>query len=293
MATPPLPHRRAGQRLRDALTSAMGRTFILWLVLVTMFVLLWRVFQDDGASVASPELWRNLQLLPILAVAAIFGLVAWRGRSFAAANKRGVDLMASGDAAAAAELFARLARTWLAPVTVAQVNLGLARLRLADLRGAVEAFARVERGRGALARAYRPMAAAFVALCEAVLGDLGAAEEWVAEARRRTATPTVSVRVHLAAEAIVRLRRGDAVAAARLLDQTWGEIERSTSADLVRALRIVRALAGEKAGGAAAASSDELLAGARPFRAGEFAWLAAGWPEMARYLEAKGFAAVA
>jgi hypothetical protein len=271
--------------------------FLLWVLLLGSFVVFWRVFQANpvpsDASTASPGLWRNLQFLPIFVIAAILGLAYWRARRFAAANKRGVDLMAAGDSAAAAEIFAPLARKWLAPVTVAQVNLGLARLRLADLRGAVEAFAAIERGHGALARAYRPMAAALVALCDAVLGELDAAEKWVAEAHRRTAKPTANTRVHLVAEAIVLIRRGDAASAARLLDQSWGEIERSTAADLVRAFRVVRALAGETAGGTAATSSGDFLAGARPFRPGEFAWLGVGWPEMTRYLEAKGFASAA
>jgi hypothetical protein len=115
----------------------------------------------------------------------------------------------------------------------------------------------------------------------------------VGEARRRTASPSATTRVHLAAEAIVRLRRGEAVCAVQLLDQAWDEIERSTAADLVRGFRVVRAFAGETAGGTATASSSDFLAGVRPFRHGEFAWLGAGWPEMGRYLEAKGFAAVA
>ncbi len=137
------------------------------------------------------------------------------------------------------------------------------------------------------------MGAALIALCNALAGNLDAAEWWVEEARRRSASPTCATRVHLAAEAILRCRRGDPAGASRLLDQTWGEIERSTGADLVRGFRIVPAFAAESAGGPSATSAGDLIAGARPFRAGEYAWLGAGWPEMARYLEAKGFAASA
>jgi hypothetical protein len=60
---------------------------------------------------------------------------------------------------------------------------------------------------------------------------------------------------------------------------------------MLRALRIVRALAAEMAG--AREQVPDLLVGARPFRPGEYAWLGAGWPEMARYLEANGFSKAA
>ena len=73
----------------------------------------------------------------------------------------------------------------------------------------------------------------------------------------------------------------------------WTELERSTAADLVRAFRVIRAFAAEQAGGDAAVQSSDLLAGARPFRAGEYAWIGVRWPELARYLAARGFAAAA
>ncbi len=60
---------------------------------------------------------------------------------------------------------------------------------------------------------------------------------------------------------------------------------------MVRALRIVRAFAAESIGSPALV--PDLLAGARPFRPGEYAWLGARWPEMARYLDANGFAQAA
>jgi len=297
---PPLPPRTLVQRVRDVLANPVSRTAILWVVLLVMFVVLWQAF-GRGAPAAGdaaegtpppPDMWRSIltQLAPVLVVPVVFGLFYWRLHRFAAANKRAVDLMAGGEAAAAADAFRRLARTPLAPVGVARFNLGLALLRLGDVRGALDAFAAAERSR---AKALRPAIAALIALCDALAGDLDAADRWVAEARQRTASPSSTSRVHLAAEAIVRLRRGDASGAVRLFDETWGELERCTSADLVRAFRVVRAFAAERTGGAAAAQAADLLAGARPFRAGEYAWLAAAWPEMASYLAANGFGAAA
>jgi tetratricopeptide (TPR) repeat protein len=301
MPTPPLPPRRPSQRLRDAFANPFTRTIILWVFLIVAFLVLWQFFRErpritspaaEEAAAGPSEMWRSvlIQYVPLFALAGIFGLFYWRFRSFAAANKRAVDLMASGDSAAAADAFRRLARAPLAPVGVARLNLGLALLRLGDLRGALEALAAAERSR---LKALRPMVAALIALCDALAGELDVAERWIAEARRRAASPASTTRVHLAAEAIVRLRRGDALGAARLFDETWGELERCTAADLVRAFRVVRAFAAVSAGGAAVAQAADLLAGARPFRAGEYAWIGVAWPEMARYLAANGFSAAA
>lgn len=89
------------------------------------------------------------------------------------------------------------------------------------------------------------------------------------------------------------LRRGDPAAAGRILDGGWDELERATSGDRVRGFRVLRAFAAEQVGGALAAQAGELLAGARPCRPGEYAWIGARWPEMARYLAASGFDAAA
>jgi hypothetical protein len=292
---PPLPPRPFARRLLD---SSASRVVALWVVLLVMFLGLWQFFQagvtggsaaqEIGREAASP--WRNFAIAnaPFYLLLAFFGLMVWRIRRFNAENKRGAELMAAGSVAPAAEVFRRLSRARLAPKGIARLNLGMALLRLGDLAGSLEAFAGAERSR---LRLYRPLSASFLALAHAMRGDLDAADAWVAESVRRAASPSCVTRIHLAAEAIVRLRRGGAADAVRLLDERWGEIERSTTADLVRAFRIVRALAAATAG--SPAQVPDLLAGARPFRPGEYAWMGAGWPEMARYLAANGFAQAA
>ena len=292
---PPLPPRSFARRLRD---SAASRTIGLWIFLVMVFVGLWQYFQPSatggggteelGNEAASP--WRNFAIanVPFCVVLVIVGVFLWRVRRLNAGNKRGIDLMAIGEAGQAAEVFRGLSRAWFLPTVGPKLNLGFALVRLGDLDGAREALAAAERSR---TRWYRPVIASFLALCDALLGDLDAADAWVTESKRRASSPSSITRVHLAAEAIVRLRRGDALGAVQLLDASWGEIERSTAADMVRALRIVRAFAAESIGSPALV--PDLLAGARPFRPGEYAWLGARWPEMARYLDANGFAQAA
>jgi hypothetical protein len=94
--------------------------------------------------------------------------------------------------------------------------------------------------------------------------------------------------LHVAAEALVYLRKGDARTAAKVFAQGWLEIERSSDAEFIRPLRVARAFAMETSGGEDAMGAAELLAGARPFRPGEFTWLGAGWPELARHLRENG-----
>jgi hypothetical protein len=130
-----------------------------------------------------------------------------------------------------------------------------------------------------------------LALCAVLLDELDTAARWATKLREGSAGALAPItRLHLAVEALVALRRGRAQEARLAFDQSWAEIERTTAADLVRGLRIARAFAAEAEGGETAALAPDLLAGARPFRPGEYAWLSASWPEMARYLEAKGFA---
>jgi hypothetical protein len=158
---------------------------------------------------------------------------------------------------------------------------------MADVRGALGAFAAAERGtrrRGVLAAAV----AGNVALCDALLGDLDASEGWATEARARLTRPGHPTRLHVVAEAIVLARRGQDEAAARRLAEGWGEVELTTSADLMRGIRLVRAYAVERAGGSAG-EVDALLSGARPFRRNEYAWLYGAWEELEVWAAVKGF----
>jgi hypothetical protein len=259
---------------------------MLALLLVAVFAVAFVTYR--GALPGDASFDRVVVWLPLL-FAVLFAGFYVVARRAARRNQRGLDRLAAGDLDAAAAIFRELSRgsVFAAP---AACNLGLALLRMGDVRGALAAFAAAERalrprGRGLLAG----LVAGSIALCDALLGDLDAAEAWSMAARARLTRPGHPSRLHLVAEALVLGRSGRDEAAARRLAECWGEIELTTSADLMRGVRLVRAYAVERAGGTAG-EVEALLAGARPFRPGEYAWLSAGWKEMEVWLALKGFA---
>ena len=288
--SPPSPPLRG---LRALFANRGYRFALSWVVLVVMFVVFFQWFgrgSDQAGTVVPGPLRVLSSYFFLLPVAGVFGFLYLRMRRACAVNNRGLALMADGDLAGAAALYRRLARQWLGPRVVAHVNLGLVLLRLGDPRGAADAFAAIERKRGEAARLLKPMGASYLALCAALIGDLDSAQVWAEEARRRAANPSAVSRGHLVAEAVIRCRRSDSSGAARLLQERWGEIERSVTADFVRAFRVIRAFAIDTAGAPDCGSATDLIAGARPARSGEYVWLGAGWPEMAGYLASKGIA---
>jgi hypothetical protein len=293
MPLPPPPSRPVAP-WRAALLPRLRRTLVLWLLLLAGLLLFRRFFggelsgaaAGDGAGQAGRWIWFPLLVAAGLGLFAV--LTIWRAR-LARANQRGLALMTGGDAAGAAEIFARLGRSRTAGAALRSVgayNLALARLRLGQHGPALEALAPFEEGG---ARMLRAPAAGASALCCALRGELEAGERWVAEAHRRFAAGgAIPTRFHLAAAAILALRRGEPAAARDLFERDWAELERGVTADFVRGLRVACALAAERAGGEAPGALAELLAGARPSRPGELAWLSASWPEMAAYLAAHG-----
>lgn len=279
---PPLPPR--GARLVPAVH---WRIVVVWLVLVVAFT---GGFLSLRFAEGLPGLARQglAVVAPLLVGVALFAGFLLSARRAARRNQVGIDRLAAGDYDAAAAAFREVARRvgFGAP---ASYNLGLTLLRMADVRGALGAFAAAERagggrGRGALGAA----GAGAIALCWSLLGELDASEAWATEARRRNVRPGHASRLHFVAEAVAHARRGRDEAAARRFAESWAEIELTTSADLMRGVRLVRAYAVERAGGSPG-EVEALLAGARPFRTGEYAWLYGAWKELEVWAAVKGF----
>ena len=246
------------------------------------------VTSATGAPGLAPQRALALTVAPVAVAVVLFAAIYLLARRAARWNQSGIDRLAAGEYEAAAVLFRDVARQ-VGFGAIGSFNLGMTLLRLADVRGALGAFAAAERGGGRRGRSMLGAAvAASLALCDALLGDLEAAEAWALEARRRVQRPGHVSRLHLVAEAIALERRGHDEAAARRLAESWGEIELTTTADLMRGIRLVRAYVVERAGGTAG-EVEALLAGARPFRPGEYAWLSAGWKEMEVWAAMKGF----
>lgn len=291
MRRPTLPLPPAPTRSAALLPGVRWQLIGIWLAALAALYGSFVVFDATAASsgIAQERYLRFITWAP-LALLALFGAYFLRSRRSARRNQAGLDLLAARDLDGAAAAFRDVARQ-VAFATVAHFNLGLTLLRMADVRGALGAFAAAERAGGRRGRGLLGAAVAGdLALCDALLGELDAAEAWALEARRRVQRPGHANRLHIVAEAILFCRRGDAERAARRLAESWSEIELTTSADLARGLRLVRAYAVECAGGTNG-EVEAFLAGARPFKAGEYGWLSAGWKEMEVWLAVKGFAA--
>lgn len=263
-----------------------------WLLVVVVGGLAGGLAASGGAAGSSwltPQRAVAFTVAPVAVAVALSAALYLLARRAARWNQAGIDRLAAGQHEAAALLFRDVARQVGFGATGA-FNLGMTLLRLADVRGALGAFAAVERAGGRRGRSVLGAAVAGnLALCDALLGDLEAAEAWSLEARRRVQRPGHANRLHLVAEAVALERRGHDEAAARRLAEGWGEIELTTSADLMRGIRLIRAYVVERAGGTPG-EVEALLAGARPFRPGEYAWLAGGWKELEVWLALKGFA---
>jgi hypothetical protein len=275
------------------------RALLLWAFLLVMFVALWTLFSTpqgapEVARGPGPRSFWPAILWSWLAPLVAFAL-AWLflGRGVIGGTRllqQGLAKMNEGDLEGATALFQKVGRRGWPLAASAFALIGIARLRAGGPRQALDAFGTAYRRSRLGLRVVRVQAAQWMALCHALLGDLEAASQWIAEARRTPREKVYGLRVDEIAEAIALLRRGDAAGAERLLSERWSEIERSTDAVLFRGVRLVRALAAERAG---AGGTEALLGGARPFRRGEYLWLAVAWPEMAEFLEANGFAEAA
>lgn len=125
----------------------------------------------------------------------------------------------------------------------------------------------------------------FIARAFALLGEIDAAEGWLARANKgrnflqqHTADVT---------EALLRARQGRHKDAAALLEKHWDLLETSATGDAMKAMRAVLAFCLERIGGQDKAVDDKridmLLAGARPF-GDELRGVARPWPDLMEFL---------
>lgn len=231
----------------------------------------------------------------ILFVGGGFVATLSRGRTFQRANQEGLARLAAGDPVGAAAIFDENARRfrWYGTWHAASVfNLALCRMRQGRLDEARGLFSSTMQAFGAKSIAQVPAAARFhAATCAALQGDLHDADALVVEGEKLLGKERS--RLELLAKSVVLCRRGHPDEARALLEQHWREGEAALLADVMRALRLVRAYAtlrGSRTPDDERTAAD-LLAGARPFRAGDYDWLGVSWPEMRAFLEEHGLVA--
>ncbi|MFT3697757.1 MAG: hypothetical protein QM831_31750 [Kofleriaceae bacterium] len=136
-----------------------------------------------------------------------------------------------------------------------------------------------------------PSSAQGVAFSCALLGEIEAAERWVAEAESRRAvhrSASTFDASQIYTRALIACRRGDPTAAATLLDDHWTACEVALPGSELRPMRVVRAFAVAMAGGPRdAGRAEQMIAALRPMAyEREFAFLGATWPEMDAFLAA-------
>jgi hypothetical protein len=285
------------------LRHPLGRLLALWVLMIAMFLVIWLVLQParpgtpepstTAAEDYSPDAFTRFSPVAFLGLVGIlFFAMTVRTRRFNAANALGLQALAEGDYARAADAFLELSRKsrWPGQLPgIATFNLGIARLHQGLLGDALDCFARVWALMG-----IRASLACNAALAYALRGDIESARRWraAAEAGKKNAPDQRVVTGLLAfVDAVVDCREGRYESFLRLLDERWMELDGSLTARTTRPLRVLRAFATARAPGAGPRSAggvEQLVSALKPVRPGEFAMLQAEWPEMAAFLSAEG-----
>ncbi|MBL9016881.1 MAG: hypothetical protein JNL83_22020 [Myxococcales bacterium] len=206
-----------------------------------------------------------------------------RARAFHAANKDAYAALGRGDFDAARQTWATWADSVMPRIAaLARHNLAWTQIRTGKLDEAIATLESNEATRlGALeAIGLAATSAADRALAHALLDHAKDAEVWLdrAEARLLAATMPTSGAIALA-RSVWHCRAGRVDVAAKLLADGWREIESTTTGDVLRPLRVVRAFAA-----AAAGPREPALETPRPAYPGEYTFLGTTWPEMAAFL---------
>jgi hypothetical protein len=228
----------------------------------------------------------------VVVVAATISINGASAHRFKPHNDEGLTALSRGELDRAARTFQPWTLRGMPVVRrLARHNLAVVRARQGDLRGAMALVVANERFQ--LRGELRSLSAVNLATFLALAGDVALAEAWLAEARRRAADAGRGVRARLVvASAIVDSRNGRTDEAAREIEREWPDLEGGLPASDIRSIRVLRAFI-SRGGPREAGIAQMALVDARPRFPGEYAWLAAEWPEMRVFLEANGLAKTA
>jgi hypothetical protein len=283
---------------RDQPTRSAGKTVVLWILLILMFIAFYQLFAMGPPSGREPifKPWHGGAGALIASVVALVAWLGWlnrRTRAFNVENEEAMRALGRGERERAVQIFDRLVTRYKRPRSVqmvARYNLGWGLLQRGELARAAEVFASVDRARSLVfVSNVHYVSPLHLATTYALLGQLDAAARWIAEGEKRVRAGGGSVRAVAGplelARAIVACRRGAPGEAAVALETSWRELESALTGELLRPLRLLRAFAvaqSESARGSGAA--DVLLTPLRGALPDEFAWLATGWPELRAFL---------
>jgi tetratricopeptide (TPR) repeat protein len=230
----------------------------------------------------------------------ILRILAWRQqKKFAALGKlndEAIALLQAGELAAASKLLDGVVRSCDASPAlkcVWEYNRGLAHMRQGHMSTAISAFNAALGSKSALKgiEAIITRMRCDLAICHACNGDLDAAEQAQARAHDRAAADTHGALLLM--DVLIGLRRGRPAFVLKDAEAGWLRAEGSLSPHQVKALRLLSAFGHSQLPDAPAHAEhiEQMLAGVRPFRPGEFDYLVGNWPEFRAFLERNGFVA--
>ncbi len=206
-----------------------------------------------------------------------------RARAFNVANKDAYAALGRGDLEVARKTWLSWASSPMPRIAaLATHNLAWTKIRGGELEGAIGTLVDNEQKhlRALEAIGLAATSAADRALAHALLDHPKEAEAWLDRAETRLLAATMPTTGAIAlARSVWHCRAGRVDVAAKLLADGWTEIESTTTGDVLRPLRIVRAFAA-----AAAGPREPAMVTPRPAYPGEYAFLGASWPEMAAFL---------
>jgi hypothetical protein len=218
-------------------------------------------------------------------------------RKLGAEHDQALAAMQRGEFARARDVFWRLASTTKVATidAIARHNLAWATMRLGDLQHASELWADNESRHGTTLVRVGLAATSSVdlALCHALMGNLTAAESWLATAGPRAQDPLNRPNVPellIFVRATIDCRARRCADAARQLDEEWARCEASLVGSTLRVMRVIRGFALAADGPRNAGLATSALANMRPVYADEFDFLGVAWPEMASFLVTNGLA---
>ena len=216
-----------------------------------------------------------------------------------AKSQEGIAWLNAGELDKAAEVFENLCIKGCPPRIHAVVvfNRGIAFMRTGDFDRAISLFTAVqasgsfENRRSGLRPFLSQLFTAF-AKAYALKGDLDSAEKWQGLAHDFTLPAREGMLLQM--DITIAIRRARYAAAAKDAGAGWFSAEGCLTPADMKATRLLRAFALSQLPNAADTGEREeefitLCAGAKPFRQGEFNYLALRWPEFRSFLKSHGF----
>jgi tetratricopeptide (TPR) repeat protein len=274
----------------NAVKTSWGQFATIVLIYAVLAAMLGAIYSMAGPGARTPLLALFIAIPVAIVLLSTINVILYRrqARRFVDENAQGIAALARGELKIARDIFWRWAEvTKLSQVSaLARHNLGWTLMRQGELQQAIDVLTdNDDRNQAALkAVGMYATSAVDLALDYGLLGDLDAAEKWMAEVERRDLSRPQLPAMKAFTRAVLDCRTGRCSDAARMLEERWPEYEATLTGETLRPMRVVRAFAIAGQGPRSAGLAETAIATARPAYPGEYAFLGVAWPEMERFL---------